>query len=355
MTLYDVLAVIVIVLGSGAAAWLLRSPARVLLTAADPLLEQLSAVLSLELAEDGLHGTTDGSPVELRVHTTRSGYQIEAIVPIRGRMPVGFLVSRRDPRLQRGAPLGVPGLDRWLQVYTSDTRIPDDLSWLAGQTMPLGDVATPPGAVRFLSEESVAAALGALLPPEREGSRVNAAAVTLLELGDAPEVAEALLADAARLAQAIEQAADPWRMTAEALSLSADPYDEHGDRALRGIRDGRQIRATTCTDEDGVIESVEVTVTPVRAGVTIRSGSGGLTLHNPILDQRLFVEASDPDTLRARLDVPEATADLMEVFGTWPDAVLEDGTLRVRANDMIDAEALIDMIEAALRCAARVG
>lgn len=349
----EILVLIVMAALGGGLLWSVRAPRRRLLTAEDPLLARLARDLEMDLLEDTLEGDRDGMPVSLRVSVDRRGPRVEAVAPIRGRMPVGFLVSRRDPRLQRGAPLGVPQLDRFLQVYTSDTRIPDDLSWLAGQNMLLDNLRTP-GAVRFLSEVEVAEALGALLPTAREGSRVNAGAVSLIEDGDDAQTALRLLQDAVTLARAIERAADPWRPAAEQLALAAGPYDENGDRVLTGARDGLQVRAEIHTDEDGDITGVEVSVSPAPPDTRIRPGDGGIALHNPILDHRIQVETDTPDLLRERLNAPDGAADLLEVFGTWPGSALEDGVLHVRSLTMVDSDTLVAMIRAGLRCVRRV-
>lgn len=353
MTPVEILALVVMAALGGGLVWSVRAPRRRLLTTGAPQLTALAEALGLDVAEDRLEGMVQGMPAVLRVSVDRRGARIEATAPIRGRMPVGFLVSRRDPRLQRGAPLGVPQLDDFLQVYTSDTRIPDDLSWLSGQGMVL-DTLRPPGAVRFLAEQDVADALAALLPTPREGSRVNAGAVSLLEDGDDPDTARRLLADATTLARAIERAANPWRPAAEQLSLTAGPYDDNGDRTLSGSRDGLQLRAQVLTDEDGAITGVEVTISPAPPGTTIRAGDGGLRLHNPILDHRIHVQTDTPDAIRARLNAPDGPADLLEVFGTWPESTLEDGALHVRSLTMVDSDTLVAMIRAGLRCVQRV-
>lgn len=328
-------------------------PRRRLLTASDPMLSELAQRLSLQAHGDGLLGEVSGLPLEVRAYRDPKGLVLEVIVPIRARMPVGFLVSRRDPRLQQGAPLGVPRLDRLLQVYTSDTRIPDDLSWLAGQSGMMGSSVSTPSAVRFLSEESVALALEALLPASREGSHVNTSGVRLQErVVSSIAVVDELAQDAVALVLCIERVADPWQRVVEAQSLNASAYDDAGDRVLTGAQDGLQLRAAVVLDAEGDFEGVEVLISPTRAGTTITAGGGGMPLRNIILDGRVCVETSDPDAVQQCLSAPEAAADLMAVFGTWPQSELSDGQLRLWSPVMVGSDTLSEMIEAGYRCAA---
>lgn len=259
-------------------AWIARDamrPSRRLLTASDPVLSELADRLSLQQRGDSLLGEVSGLLLEIRAYRDPKGLMLEVLAPLRARMPVGFLVSRRDPRLQQGAPLGVPRLDRLLQVYTSDTRIPDDFSWLAGQSGMMGSGVSTPSTVRFLSEASVALALEALLPASREGSHVNTSGVRLIERVESTDAVDELVEDAVALVLCIEQVADPWQRVVEERNLNASTYDDAGDRVLTGAQDGLEMRAAVVLDEDGDFQGVEVMISPARTDTTITAGSGG--------------------------------------------------------------------------------
>lgn len=306
--------------------------------------------------ENAWVGTWQDVDVSVQAFSDAKGIRLECAARIHGRVREGFVVSRRDPRRHRSAPLGVERLDEWLQVQTAAMHTPEDMSWLAGQGELLHQTLHPPQGMEFLQDPDVADALEALLPMDREGSYVNTTGVFLVDRGSVSvEHIRDLLDDVVALVVAVDRAIDPWDAVGQRLGLTVSAHDAHGDRTVSGRHGAQHIRAHVVADEDGNAQGMEVHVGPVHTGVRVHAGQGGIPLRNIVLQDRVCIEGVVPEGLAARLDAPDAAGDLLSIFGQWPMSTIENGSLCVRIPTLLDADELVDVIESALRCVVRVG
>ncbi|MEL6347443.1 MAG: hypothetical protein AAFV53_30285 [Myxococcota bacterium] len=346
------LALLVAAGASTGLVWMLWGARWKTVSGLDPEIDALARHLDLEVQRDApqLHSMR----AQVTVWRRGNARRVEVVVPLRARMPGPFLIKHRDGTARNGASLGDPELDARLEVHAQGTHPPDDLSWIIGQVTVLDQMTPPEEIAALLIQPEVRNALASLLPSNRAGSRVTAQAVFLREDALTGAVLRALLAEAEDLADAIDGAADIWGQVAEHLGLDAGPFDDSGDRTVRGQLDGIDVHIAP-DDEDGAVVTFQVPGNQMTIRSTQRApGTHGIHLKNPILDGLVVVNGPDEGATRARLNAPDAAGEVLAVIHAFPASVIEPGAIHVRVEARPDVETLLEMIQAGLALAARL-